>query len=167
MRAEIARGINLGIIALCGWVLWSGLTGRFNAESGEPAPSSVLQRIAGPGGAALGIDAAPRTLIMFTSSECHFCVNSLPFYRRLAPALKARGVRLVAVSRDEPERNRAFLGSGGVAVDSAVSLAEAGMELAGTPTLVLVRRDGSAIKTWEGRLDSKGESEVLRLAIAE
>jgi len=165
MRTEFARWINIGIIVLCGWILWSGLSDRSKAMPALTTPISAGQTIASVG--ALGVGKAPKTLIVFTSSECHFCIESLPFYRRLAQAVKGSGVRLVAVSWEDPERNKAFLASGGVTVDAAVSLAEAHLALSGTPTLILVRHDGKTINTWPGWLDARGEEDVLYLATRE
>ena len=92
---------------------------------------------------------------------------TISFHGRLAQAAKRNGVRLVAVSREEPARNRAFLSSGGVSVDAALSLDASHIRLAVTPTLILVRRNGVVIKSWVGRLNPQGEEDVLRLATRE
>jgi hypothetical protein len=75
-----------------------------------------------------------------------------------------RAVRdLGTVSWEAPELNKAFLAAGGILVDAAFSLDVTRLPFAGTPTLVLIKRNGTAIKTWQGRLDPTSENTVLHL----
>lgn len=109
---------------------------------------------------------ASRTLVIVTSSSCHFCRESLPFYRRLAPSLKAGNTRLVALSWEPPAENRAFLARNGVNVDVADSLRRFDIDVTGTPVLILADQEGKVLKSWIGKLDSSSENDVLRSVVA-
>ncbi len=162
MRARLFAALNIAVIALCGAVL----VNRILSQSKSPMDSSVQlaagQRVLHVG--ALGLAKAPKTLVLVTSSGCHFCLESIPFYRKLSEAVAGSGTRLIAVAWEAPEKNVAFLSSHGVSVETTLSVSQSRLAVYGTPTLVLLRRDGVVIKTWEGKLSHGAESEVLSLA---
>jgi hypothetical protein len=54
---------------------------------------------------------ARKTLVMMTSSHCHYCTASMEFYRRLTLAARAAQTRIVATSMEEPAINREYLQS--------------------------------------------------------
>ena len=85
----------------------------------------------------------------------------MPCYRQVAEAAVRGGTRIVAVTAENPERNRAYLTSNGVRVDTVVPIGMNTMRLAATPTLVLVQSDGRVINSWRGRLAGDAEHEVL------
>jgi hypothetical protein len=71
----------------------------------------------------LGLKMARQTLVIVTSSTCHFCSSSMPFYRRLSRAAQGAGTRVVAVTVEDPTINRAYLLSNNVRFDNVVSSA--------------------------------------------
>jgi len=160
MRVTLEKVANIVVIASClfavGSVLW-----RNHDEKQPPGPYPAGSRIAAA--PALGLKSAERTLILATSSACRFCVASLPFYRRLANAAKRGGTRIVGVAAEPASVNRAFLASHGAAPDASVSWRESGISVPQTPTLILVRRDGTVIGSWVGRLSGSQEGRVLSL----
>jgi hypothetical protein len=112
-----------------------------------------------PNRAAIGVGAGEGAVVLVTSSDCHFCRDSLPFYRELVPRARTNGVRVVGVTREAPELNEAYLGANGVVVDAVLSGVDIGLPAYGTPTLVLVPKVGSG-KVWVGRLSKKEEQDV-------
>ena len=84
--------------------------------------------------ASVGVDfaAAEQTLVMVLQSDCPYCEQSLPFYRSLK-SLPRESDDLQIVIVAPP----------------------------GTPTLLLVDRDGVIEAAWMGLLDQSREAEVL------
>jgi hypothetical protein len=109
---------------------------------------------------ALGLGTSRQTLILATSSVCHFCTSSMPFYRRLIPTAKASGTRVVGLAVDELTANRDYLLQNGLQVDSLVSGKEQRMNISATPTLILVKNDGTVINSWVGQLSTADERKV-------
>lgn len=161
MRITLERVTNVVVIASCLFVVGSIVYRRGNSAK-LPTPYAAGSRI--QDAPALGFKNAERTLILVTSSSCHFCVASLPFYRRLAAAARQGGTRIVAVTPELPPVNRAFLESNNVPIDASLSIPQSGIVVLQTPLLILVRRDGSVISSWVGELGIEKEEQVLRMA---
>ncbi len=98
---------------------------------------------------------------MMTSSHCHYCTASMPFYRKLAPAARAAGTRIVAVSTEEIAVNQEYLQANGVDPDAVLSSEQSKLKVESTPTLLLVGRDGRVVHSWIGQLPAAKEHEVL------
>jgi peroxiredoxin len=101
-----------------------------------------------------------RTLVFALSQGCHFCSESANFYKRIHE-LRFQGVRLLAVLPQDSITSQKYLNELGVTVDEVkqASLDSIGVE--GTPTLLLVDKDGVVQNAWVGKLPDSEESEVL------
>lgn len=99
-----------------------------------------------------------KTLLLTLSSTCHFCTGSAPFYRRLGTS---SGAHLVAVMPQTVDEAQTFLDKMGVAIGDIRQLSLASMNVAGTPTLLLVDDAGRVSGEWVGKLTPEQESEVL------
>jgi len=80
--------------------------GRAFVQAGDPVAPFSLHRVEG---GELSLDsltrAGPAVLVFFRFAGCPACNLAIPYYERhLQPALQARGVPLVAVSPQVPER---------------------------------------------------------------
>jgi hypothetical protein len=120
------------------------------------------QRIDSATLAGLGIDwrQGNQTLLLAVSSTCHFCTESAPFYKLLA---QERGkTRLVAILPQSVDEGQRYLAGLGVTVDEIRQVPLGSMNVTGTPTLLLVNRDGVVIRTWIGKLADEQQGEVLK-----
>ena len=97
--------------------------------------------------------------LFLTSSNCHFCRESLPFYRALVARARTSDVRVVGVTREDPEVNRAYLWANGVLVDAVLSGIDIGVPTERTPTLIVIPRVGLG-KGWVGKLSKERQAEV-------
>lgn len=116
--------------------------------------------------AELGLKRSSLTLLLGTASTCHFCTESMGFYDRLTKTARAKGVRVVGVTLESTQENRLYLQSHELQVDAVVSAQDNRINITGTPTLILVRDDGSIVGAWRGRLDSKQEEDVIQAVAA-
>jgi thioredoxin-related protein len=106
-----------------------------------------------------------RALVVAVSPQCHFCNDSLPFYKQLVDQRNQKGsaVKFVAAVPTEQlkaEESQKFTGAG-VQVDNMVNIDFASIKVPGTPTLMLVDKQGKVLDVWVGKLDAGGEKEVL------
>jgi len=105
------------------------------------------------------------TAVLVIRSTCHFCAESVPFYRRLAASVSARtpSAALVAVCTEAEGSCADFLKQAGVSVTAVVATPPGGLRVRGTPTLLLVNSAGEVRHVWAGKLTEAKETEVLKL----
>lgn len=89
------------------------LVDRFDPSSviqpGSPLPPMLLRNVEGDTVAVPELGGHPQLLLFFRYAECPACNIALPYYARaLWPALASRGVRLLAISPQTPDRLRAI-----------------------------------------------------------
>jgi thioredoxin-related protein len=106
-----------------------------------------------------------RALVVAVAPQCHFCNDSLPFYKQLVDQRnqKGSGVKFVAAVPNEEakaEESQKFTGAG-VQVDNMVHIDFASIKVPGTPTMLLVDKQGKVLDVWVGKLNEDGEKEVL------
>jgi thioredoxin-related protein len=111
---------------------------------------------------------APQTLVLVLSSQCHFCTESMPFYRDL---LKARAgqpqTRMVAVGLEDAATLREYVKQHDLQFDDVATVPRDKIKFRGTPTLVLFDRSGTVKGVWGGFLtNEKRRDELLKLVTA-
>lgn len=107
--------------------------------------------------------AAPRTLLLVMNTECHYCQESLSFYKKLANlSAVARKTQIVGlfpnsktVVGEYTQRNQLnFKTVSSPEFQFAKSL--------GTPTLILTNNKGEVLDFWIGKLSEESELEVVK-----
>ena len=109
----------------------------------------------------MGVDWAKnhRTLVLAISTTCHFCKDSVPFYRKLGAAEK--GVKTVAVLPQSIIESQQYLSDAGVHVDEVKQVSLNALGVRATPTLLLVDDSGAVTDVWIGKLQPDLENQVL------
>lgn len=105
-----------------------------------------------------------RTLILAMRVGCAFCERSMPFYKRLADMERdgAIHVHIVAALPDDASAARAFLNAQGLtSIDFVPGIPLNRLDLAGTPTVILVDKDGLVLNVWLGLLSKRGEDSLI------
>jgi hypothetical protein len=160
------RAANVAIVVTClVFCIYVGksLVARppgINSSSELPAIYKAGDKIANAPG--LRFDKNNLTLVLATASTCHYCTESMEFYGKLLHAAQAKGVRVANVSLEDPDRNRQYFLSHGIAIDMPAPMGDTGLRVRGTPTLLLVRADGTVVGAWVGKLGEPMEREVLK-----
>jgi hypothetical protein len=101
-----------------------------------------------------------RTLILAISTQCHFCTDSVPFFKRVEKE-RPRDVRLLAVLPQPVEESRKYLDAAGVRVDEVRQASPQSIGVPGTPTLLLVDARGKVSDVWRGKLQPNDEEKVI------
>lgn len=112
--------------------------------------------------ASVGVDfaAAEQTLVMVLQSDCPYCEQSLPFYRSLKSLPReSDDLQIVIVAPPGDHNIEAYREI--IQPDAVVFVDPLGLPVTGTPTLLLVDRDGVIEAAWMGLLDQSREAEVL------
>jgi hypothetical protein len=103
-----------------------------------------------------------QTVVLALSDKCRFCSESAPFYQRLAQGLAQRGdVRLIAIFPQDVDAGKYYLAQLGVSIGQVIQAPLDSLKVRGTPTLVIVDKNGAVMQSWVGKLNSERESEVL------
>lgn len=109
-----------------------------------------------------------KNLVMVLSTNCRFCTESTPFYQKLAHMKTGNGdVRLIAALPQKVTEAQTYLSEHHVSVDEVRQTNLSTVNVRGTPTLVLVDRNGTVIDSWKGKLSPEKETEVARRLFGE
>ena len=103
---------------------------------------------------------ASQTLIVALRSDCRYCQESMPFYRRLLNGDR-RDMQIVVAASPGDTGIINYLASEGVKPDSIVLVEPYALPVSGTPTLLLVDSEGLVTHAWMGLLDADREAEVV------
>jgi AhpC/TSA family len=156
--------VNGTILLVCGFVVQSMLRTKQSPVVGDqPQVLRAGDRIGSP--PELHLDAAERTLIMVVQKSCSYCAQSIPFYQQLAKDIGTSpgDTQLLVASRDDLDSSRRYLQENRIDITKVIALDRQLTKLLrilGTPTLILVTRDGEVRHTWFGKLSESGEHEV-------
>lgn len=161
---------NIAIILVCviaGFILVRNNFFAPQNQAGGPRPPEIevgekheaLARVVPAG--------ADRALVVALSPGCHFCDESMPFYKRLVEERNQKGSNVKVVAAVALEESKAAeeqkLSSAGVNPDAVVVVDFETTKLRGTPTIVLVDNQGEVHEVWVGKQPSSGEEEILEV----
>jgi thiol-disulfide isomerase/thioredoxin len=154
---------NIAVIVAV--VVFLGLVVRgdigWHRATPPPAQELVGKSVSLPG---VQFPRGRNSLLLVVSTTCHFCKDSMPFYRQLAE--KARGrLDIVAVLPQPQAEAQKFLQDAGVEANQIVSASPGAVGTRGTPTVLLVDGSGKVVQAWVGRLDENGQQNLLAVAL--
>jgi hypothetical protein len=144
------------------------LNGSIDVRGQHPAeenPTPVGTRLPMP--ASVAFDHSRLTVLVVLASDCEYCEASLSLYQRIGAMRRAGRIQVVGVGPETSEELRDYLKRSAVDVDAVVQL-DPTIPAKGTPTIMLVDRQGIVRRSWLGCLSPTQErrlvQEVDRLA---
>jgi len=103
-----------------------------------------------------------KTLVIALQQGCQFCAASMEFYKRLTEQAKQnRNARIIAVFPNKVSEAKLYLQERGLGVSDIRQVSLSALNVSGTPTLILVNREGIAERIWVGQLAGSEESQVV------
>lgn len=102
-----------------------------------------------------------KTLILALQTSCHFCNDSAPFYKRIIQSVQNKNIKLVAVLPTGVEESAAHLKELGLTNMDVKQMSLSGLQVSGTPTLILTDEKGEITNYWVGKLTPEKETEVI------
>lgn len=106
-----------------------------------------------------------QTLIIALETSCQECVASTAFYNRLQDLKQGKAendIRIVAIFPNGPGEVKEYVERSKLQVQTVAGVDFAQLNLAGTPTLMVVTREGTIRDFWVGKLPENVEQEVVR-----
>ncbi len=157
-RWEIAA--NVAVVCLClmmmSVIAWKFvLPHRPAAAANKPPIGKVLQV---PG---VVWNGSAKTVLLALSSQCRFCSESAPFYRKLAEVSKDKNVRVIALFPQTQNEARQYFKDLGVPIHEVWQGSLATVFVKSTPTLLIVNRTGVVTEGWIGKLPEALQTEVI------
>ncbi len=112
---------------------------------------------------------ARRTVVLALSTECQYCIASVPFYHRITDELDRREDYLVlAILPQNTNEAERFLSNNRILVDEIRRISLPSLGIAITPTIILVNKAGVIEKLLIGELRGKDQDEIVAtLAISD
>lgn len=107
---------------------------------------------------------APRTLVITLNVDCRYCTRSVPFYNRLAEALRENAGQagiIAAFINKEGDRVKSYAEEKQLLVPTLAGVDLDKLGIHTTPTLVVVDSAGKVLDSWRGALQPDGEREVF------
>ena len=105
-----------------------------------------------------------RTVVLVLRKGCHFCEDSAPFYQRLVTKQQQDGssTGIVAVFPDAADAVKEVVQSEGLGVRALAGVPLERLKVSGTPTVLMVDRNGTVLNAWIGMLSPRQELDVMR-----
>ena len=158
-RVELFANIAIILVAiLLGYFLIQRFFFQQNPQSQPPTEIAKGTKISLP---EVDWSANQKTLLVVLQKGCHFCSESMPFYKTLVEKAKEKGVKLVAVLPNSREEGSQYLRENGVEIQDIQQAQLNSVNVRGTPTLILVNNKGEVLDSWIGKLPTSKEDEIV------
>lgn len=105
---------------------------------------------------------APQTLLIAMNTECGYCKESIPFYQQLVSnrTEQNKNTKLIAIFPEGQDAVQQYLEENQLEIESISSADFKALNLAGTPTMVLLDSSGKVIDFWVGKIPKEAEPQV-------
>ena len=161
------RDVIVILAALAGFFVYVNqfVRGYQGVRAVSHGPEMFLARYRGgllplPAGA---LPSPGANMVLFFSTACHFCTDSMGFYKQLAANQKIPLVALYSVEKDTQSGAEAYLDHHGLKPYAIAGVSAVRFhDIPQTPFLVLLGNDGFVQAAWSGQQDEKGEAEILK-----
>jgi hypothetical protein len=155
-RLEIA--VNIAI--LCVLIMVGALVGQRFWNAHSSSGPGIGTKISLPG---VDWSRSKQNLVLALSTTCHFCSESADFYKKLIPAAAGRGIPVVTVLPQTRAAGRLYLDGLGVPAPDVLQSSLNAIDVAATPTVLVVDSNGKIRKAWVGKLSPGREEEVFAI----
>lgn len=167
--------ISVMTIVLAGFAVWM-MVERYNVQFAVPTDSEARpvprayepnEQISGLPG--IDLASGRRTLLVVMRSNCSYCTDSIPFYKRVLDLRANRGsdVQVVLVKPETDALFDDYLKEQNFSADKVIGIQPFALRIRGTPTLVLLSGSGRVEHVWESRLGTAQEEAVLSALFGE
>jgi len=102
-----------------------------------------------------------KNLVLLLQTTCHYCNESLPFYKELERIAKEKSIRVIAVFPQSIEEGTEHLRKNGINNIEIQWSDFRNLHITGTPTLILVDDKSEVKNYWSGKLSPDQEKKVI------
>jgi thioredoxin-related protein len=164
IRSGLEVATNIAVLLVSVIVL-----GSFAWNYFSPTPTVLLQTGLQKGAAFAqvpGVDykTAPQTLIIAMSADCDYCSQSIPFYKQLAELenQRSKGIPIIALFPDGDSQMKQYLQEHQFTVKAISKVDFKALNVAATPTTVLVDSNGKILDFWVGKPSKDFEQQITK-----
>lgn len=165
LKAYLEVTTNIAVILVAVLVIGTFAWNFYHARQGETVLESgllkntVLSPLRG-----VSYSESPQTLLIAMNTQCRYCSESTAFYNRLAEFRRTGkgAVRILAVFPNSTDEVREYVSRTGLDLDTIAATDLEQLNVAGTPTVILVDGHGKVVDFWVGKLTTDSEEEILR-----
>jgi hypothetical protein len=119
-----------------------------SASLNGPKPGQVIALSNAPG---------PKVIAVLQIG-CHFCDESMPYYKSLTALCSENGVPLIFVMPQPADEASLHLRNAGIEGQDVRQVSMASVHTSATPTLVLVDGNNQVVESWVGKLTSEDQA---------
>ena len=163
LKSYLETGTNVAVLLAALAALWLVIGGsikgtRPNLYSGL-RKGSLLPSVAG-----IDYSKSSQTLLIAMSANCEVCADSLPFYNRLRERILAHGssISVIAVFPEAENEVKKYVQEQHLNLETFSGIDLNSLNLAGTPTMVLIDGSGKIIDFWIGKPSKDIEQEIKK-----
>jgi thioredoxin-related protein len=155
--------VNIGVIVLGAAVLFFLVKTYRATQSNSQTPPGPQIGDQLPAIAGVDWKSGDRTLILVLRKGCHYCEESMPFYRRLAQMAEQKELKanLVAVFPDKSADVEDIVKAQNLSVKTVPGVSLSSLKVPGTPTMILADGSGRVLQDWIGELTEQQQKQVL------
>ncbi|HEY7216486.1 MAG TPA: hypothetical protein VIC28_17825 [Thermoanaerobaculia bacterium] len=171
-KTPLDTSVNVAILVVCALAIFVLIPKAYDAYRWLTTPRPPAPREVKKGDRIQQLKAVlpagtSRALVVAVSPTCHFCNESMPFYKQLLDQRnqKSSPVKFIAAvpfAEAKAEEAQKFAGAG-AQPDGLVQLDFTAAKVPGTPTLMLVDNNGEVLDVWVGKLEEDRQKEVLEV----
>lgn len=158
-KLEVFANLCLTAASIAVLVVFAGRLIKGDRPQSPAAASGYALGESLPQSEGLDYTAAEKTLLLFLSSRCEFCTESMPFYVQLSRWRQPGRFQMIVLGRERESVLSEYIGQHGLRVDGVRSVRGGEFKVSGTPTLILTSRTGRVVGYWRGLLRGR-EGEV-------
>lgn len=104
-----------------------------------------------------------QTIIVVLDRNCRFCKQQTSFYRRLAESSRAQNVKLIFAFPHNLNDGIDYLKAEQIVATDVIRIRMKSLDVRGTPTLLLLNREGKILAKWAGELSRPVEDYVVSI----
>ncbi|HEX9943271.1 MAG TPA: hypothetical protein VGG03_14720 [Thermoanaerobaculia bacterium] len=164
-KSSLDTAANIAIIVVCAIAAVVLIRNQFFPPRPPGAPPQVEKGERFDQLKAVVPAGTQKALVVAVSPTCHFCNESLPFYKKVIEHRDRKNSPVKFIAAVPAEQMKAEEGKkfaeAGVRPDGMVPLDFSAIKVPGTPTVLLVDNNGKVLDVWVGKLQGDGEEEVL------
>jgi thiol-disulfide isomerase/thioredoxin len=163
--AVVAVSLLVGLVIIRSYLLPAGWSKATSASTITDPSTNLKKPSRLQPGSSVKVDGiewqkSEQTLVLALSTTCHFCSESAPLYQKIARE-RGNGTRIVAVFPQDTANSTEYLQKLALNVDQVVKAPLGSIGVSGTPTLILINREGAVLESWIGKLPAIEESKLI------
>lgn len=97
---------------------------------------------------------SPNTLLIALNTNCIYCQESLPFFKKLVKANESsnHAVRIVGIFPNKVEAVTTYIKQNGLLMETVSDVDLSRLKISGTPTMILLNSKGEIDDFWVGKI---------------